>query len=205
MDFHRTSNWALRTKPTPFLRVDALQIHAASERCDLSAGPKRGCHGYAIVALRRLYAECCVLGLFRTECVQRAAEWVGLAISHQRHQARRSLAELDQHAPHKPEHQPGSCLSNGPHHGGKPLRLHLSADTHHHITDDKFPPARPPRFKACELDRSAAFRNRRRGQRLASPRKYLRWIEPRSPPAKTFPRRSVPSPRATRCGSYARD
>ncbi len=58
---------------------------------------KKGCHGYAIVALRRLYAIRRVLSSFRTEHVQRAAEWVSPAIAHQRHQAGRSLAEVDRH------------------------------------------------------------------------------------------------------------
>src|SRR5947209_3209517 len=86
--------------------------------------------------------------------------------------------------PRKPEHPPGSCLPNRPDHRSKPLRLYISTDAHHNIADHNLHHLARHSFKACEPDRSASPRKRRdhsRGQRLASPRKQLRRIEPVTP------------------------
>src|SRR5512139_2492456 len=87
--------------------------------------------------------------------------------------------------PRKPERPPGSCLPNRPDYGGKPLRLHIAADTNHNIADHDFHHLARHRIKPRELDRLVSPpRNRcnqSRGQRFASPRKQLRRIEPVGP------------------------
>src|SRR6516225_15241 len=87
--------------------------------------------------------------------------------------------------PRKPERLPGSCLPNRPDYDSKPLGLHIAADTDHDIADHDFHHLARHRIKPRELDRLASPpRNRcdqSRGQRLASPRKQLRWIEPVRP------------------------
>jgi hypothetical protein len=68
---------------TPLLRKNALQSLPRRNGATCSVRPNSGCQGYAIVADRRLYAECRLLGSFRAEDVERSVEGINTAVAHQ--------------------------------------------------------------------------------------------------------------------------
>ncbi len=141
-----------------------------------------GCQRYAIVAERRLYAECRLLGSFRPKDVERAVERIGPAVAHQRDQPVRPIAEI--HRARSQEHAPDGIMPRAPpegHAAGRPRRYRRR-------------PA--PRVDNLDLDSLRRSRLRLRHVLRCSSRR-------RAPPAEELRRRDLQRPRQRR-DIYAR-
>ena len=72
---HTAPGWKLAANIGSFVRADLLQRRCRDDTCNVC--PCSGCHGYAILAVRKLYAECRWLAALAAEDEQMTAERIG--------------------------------------------------------------------------------------------------------------------------------